>query len=63
MGNVTGNQTLGQLKAVGSKHLANLDVQIASYHRAQAVDKLSEALIMESIAKIQAKRMEDWPTP
>jgi conjugal transfer/entry exclusion protein len=62
VGTVSGNQTLGQLHAVTSKHLANLDVQMASYQRAQTVDKLSDALILESIAKIQAKRMEDWPT-
>jgi len=48
--------------AVSGKHLANLDVQIASFHRAQTVDKLSEALIIESITKIQARRMEDWPS-
>ena len=41
---------------------ANLDVQIAAFHRAQTVDKLSEALIIESINKIQARRMEDWPS-
>jgi hypothetical protein len=63
VGNVSGNQTLGQFQAVGSKHLANLDVQIASFNRTQTVEKLSEALILESIAKIQARRMEDWPTP
>ena len=45
-----------------SKHLANLDVQMASFQRAQTVDKLSEALILESITKIQARRIEDWPS-
>jgi conjugal transfer/entry exclusion protein len=63
VGNLSGQQTTGQFQAVTSKHLANLDVQIATYHRAQTVDKLSEALIIESINKIQARRMEDWPTP
>ena len=62
VGNMQGNQTHGQLTTVASKHLANLDVQMASFHRAQTVDKLSEALIIESITKIQARRIEDWPS-
>src|SRR5262249_7400939 len=62
VGNMQGNQTHAQLTTVASKHLANLDVQIASFQRAQTVDKLSEALIIESITKIQARRIEDWPS-
>jgi conjugal transfer/entry exclusion protein len=62
VGNMQGNQSTGQLLTVSSKHLANLDVQIASFHRAQTVDKLSEALILESINKIQMRRIEDWPS-
>jgi conjugal transfer/entry exclusion protein len=62
IGNMQGNQTVGQFQAVSAKHLANLDVQIASFQRAQTVDKLSEALIIESINKIQARRIEDWPS-
>src|SRR5215510_8679683 len=62
VGNMGGNQTVGQFHAVSSKHLANLDVQMASFQRAQTVDKLSNALILESITKIQARRIEDWPS-
>ena len=62
VGNMGGNQTVGQFHAVSSKHLANLDVQMASFQRAQTVDKLSDALILESITKIQARRIEDWPS-
>jgi conjugal transfer/entry exclusion protein len=62
IGNMQGNQTHAQLTTVASKHLANLDVQMASFQRAQTVDKLSEALILESITKIQARRIEDWPS-
>ena len=61
IGNMQGNMTNGQFIAVSSKHLANLDVQIATFHRAQTVDKLSEALIIESITRIQVRRIEDWP--
>jgi conjugal transfer/entry exclusion protein len=62
VGNMQGNQAHAQLTTVASKHLANLDVQMASFQRAQTVDKLSEALILESITKIQARRIEDWPS-
>ena len=62
VGNMQGNQTHAQLTTVASKHLANLDVQMASFQRAQTVDKLSDALIIESITKIQARRIEDWPS-
>ena len=62
IGNMQANQTHAQLTTVASKHLANLDVQMASFQRAQTVDKLSEALILESITKIQARRIEDWPS-
>jgi P-type conjugative transfer protein TrbJ len=61
IGNMQGNQTIGQLQTTAAKHLANLDVQLAAFQRAETVDKLSEALILESVQKIQAKRMEDWP--
>jgi Conjugal transfer/entry exclusion protein len=62
VGNMQGNQAHAQLTTVASKHLANLDVQMASFQRAQTVDKLSDALILESITKIQARRIEDWPS-
>jgi P-type conjugative transfer protein TrbJ len=62
VGNMQGNQAHAQLTTVASKHLANLDVQMASFQRAQTVDKLSDALIIESITKIQARRIEDWPS-
>src|SRR5215510_11767025 len=62
IGNMQGNQTHSQITTVATKHLANLDVQIASYHRARTVDKLSQDLIIESVTKIQIRRMEDWPT-
>lgn len=61
VGNMGGNQTHGQFVAVSNKHLANLEAQIASYHRAETVDKLSDALIIESLHKISLKRLEDHP--
>ena len=52
VGNLAGHETHAQTTAVASKHLANLDVQIASFHRAQAVDKLEEVMILESLRTI-----------
>ena len=63
IGNLQGNQTHAQFQSVLGKHMANLEVQQAAFQRAQTVDKLSEALIIESINRIQARRMEDWPEP
>jgi hypothetical protein len=61
VGNKQGHQTSVQAQTVIAKHIANLDVQTTAFNRAQTIDKLAEALITESIAKIQAGRMEDWP--
>jgi hypothetical protein len=61
IGNLQGSQVNAQTQSVAAKHLANLDVQLAAFQRAETVDKLSQALILESVQKIQAKRMEDWP--
>ena len=62
IGNLQGAQNLGQYHTVATKHLANLDVQIAAFHRAQTLDQLGEAVILESITKIQFRRIEGWPS-
>jgi conjugal transfer/entry exclusion protein len=61
IGNLQGQQTSVQAQLAMTKHITNMDVHLAAYYRARTTDKLSEALIAESIAKIQAARMEDWP--
>jgi conjugal transfer/entry exclusion protein len=61
LGNMQANQTASQFHSVSAKHLANLDVQQASFQRAQTVDKLSDALIIESLHKISIIRLEDHP--
>ena len=63
IGNMQANQTHAQFQSVLGKHATNMQVQQAAFQRAQTVDKLSEALIIESINRIQARRMEDWPEP
>jgi conjugal transfer/entry exclusion protein len=62
IGNLQGEQLLAQHAAAMHKHLANLQVQQAAYHQAQSLDKLAEAVTIESTRKIQARRMEDWPS-
>jgi conjugal transfer/entry exclusion protein len=52
VGNMQGNQAHAQVTTVASKHLANLDVQIASFHRAQSVDKMEELLTIEALRRI-----------
>jgi conjugal transfer/entry exclusion protein len=58
VGNKQANQTNGQFQSVAAKHLANLDVQMASYQRAGAVDKMEELLTIESLRKINDKVFE-----
>jgi conjugal transfer/entry exclusion protein len=62
IGNKQGNQVLAQAQTVTAKHATNIDMQMSSYQRAKTVDKLAEALILESIEKIERARMEDWPS-
>jgi conjugal transfer/entry exclusion protein len=61
IGNLQGQQTSIQAQLTATKQLANINAQMIVYYRAQTTDRLSDALIAESIAKIQAARMEDWP--
>jgi conjugal transfer/entry exclusion protein len=61
VGNMQGNQTAVQAQAVMGKHLANLDAQLAAFHRAEVIDKLTEGVIIESVITIQTRRIADWP--
>jgi hypothetical protein len=62
VGNLQGQQTIAQMDTTVSKTLALIEVQQAAYQRSDTVDKLSEALVIESINRINQKRMADWPT-
>jgi len=62
LGNLQGHQLIAQHAAAMHKHLANIQVQQAAYNQARSLDKLAEAVTIESIRKIQARRMEDWPS-
>lgn len=62
LGNKQANQTHVQVSTVAAKHLANIDVNMSAYQRAHTIDALADALITESIRKIEEARMEDWPS-
>jgi conjugal transfer/entry exclusion protein len=61
IGNMQGNQLLAQFHMVKAKHAAQTDVLMAAHTRRQTLEQLSNNLILESVQKIQAKRLEDWP--
>jgi conjugal transfer/entry exclusion protein len=61
VGNMQGNQTMAQLQGNLNKTLTQLEVQTAAYQRAQSVERLSEALTLESINRINEALMEDYP--
>src|SRR5215471_2052560 len=58
IGNKQGHQTHMQATTVAAKHLANLDVQIAAFHRAQSVDKMEELLTIEALRQINQRVYE-----
>lgn len=62
LGNMQGQQTMAQLDTTVSKTLALMEVQNAAMQRSDTVDKLSEALVIESVNRINKKRIADWPT-
>jgi conjugal transfer/entry exclusion protein len=62
VGNLQSQQTIAQMDTTVSKTLALIEVQQAAYQRSDTVDKLSEALVIESINRINQKRIADWPT-
>jgi conjugal transfer/entry exclusion protein len=61
VGNMSANQTLNQVDSTITEQLAKLQVQTAAYERAQSVERLEEALIVESLERITEEIMQDWP--
>jgi conjugal transfer/entry exclusion protein len=62
VGNLQGQQVVAQHAAAMHKHLANLSVQQGAYYQAKSLDQLMEGVTIESIRKIQAQRLADWPS-
>lgn len=58
IGNKQGHQTHMQATTVASKHLANIDINIAAFNRAQSVDKLEEVLTIEAFRRINNRVFE-----
>ena len=63
LGNMQANQTLVQMTATVSKTLAVLETQTSAYYRVGTLEKLSEALITESLTLLDQERRADWPRP
>jgi hypothetical protein len=61
LGNLQGHQTVAQVNTTVSKTLILIEVQQAAYQRAGTIDQMTEALILESLAKINEARLEDMP--
>ena len=56
-----GQQTAVQVQGDMATTLAILEAQTAAFQRSETVDRMSKELIMESLTRIQAKQLEDWP--
>jgi hypothetical protein len=52
---------LVQTNATMSKTLTVIEVQTAAWQRADTVQRLSEGVIKESLARIDDARWESWP--
>jgi len=61
VGNQSANQSLAQYDSALNATLARLQVQTAAFAKAQAADRLEEALVMESLENISIAIMADWP--
>jgi hypothetical protein len=61
VGNMQANQRIMEAQSTVVKTLAVMDTHTAAYHRAETADKLAEALIIESVRRIECRRLDGWP--
>jgi conjugal transfer/entry exclusion protein len=61
VGNQSANQSLSQYEASLNATLAKLQVQTAAFAKAQAAERLEDALVMEALENISTEIMRDWP--
>ena len=61
LGNVQGQQHLVQVNTSMNHTLAVLEIQQASFQRAESIDKMEELLTIESLQRINEAMMADWP--
>ena len=61
IGNVQGQQHIVQVNTSINHTLAVLEVQTASFQRAESLDTMEHLLVQESLRRINADIMADWP--
>ena len=61
VGNMQGNQTLVQVEHTISATMEKIQVQTTAYHHAQSLERLSEAMVAQSLQEINDAMMEDYP--
>jgi hypothetical protein len=61
IGNVQGQQHIVQVNTSINHTLAVLEVQTASFQRAESLDTMEHLLVQESLSRINADIMADWP--
>lgn len=58
VGGKQGHQTHAQISTTSAKHLANIDVHIAAFHRAESVDRMEILITVESLRRINNRVFE-----
>ena len=61
LGNQQGNQTIIQVQTTMTKTTAILATQTAAHQRAETVEKLGDAVVIESLNRINMHRLDDHP--
>jgi hypothetical protein len=61
LGNNQGHQTTAQMNGTLAKTMATLQAQTSAFERAQTVERLQDALAVESLSRINDALMEDYP--
>lgn len=61
IGNLSGQQRLAEVQQLQNKTLATLTAQAAAWQRSDVVDRASADMVRESMARIGAQRLADWP--
>jgi hypothetical protein len=61
VGNMQGNQRILEVQSTVSKTLAVLELHTATFQRAETTERMAGALIIESIRRIECRRLDGWP--
>ena len=61
LGNLAGQQRLAEVQQLQNKTLATLVAQTTAWQRMDTMDKMTDELVVESVARIESSRMEGWP--